>query len=165
MLMIWVDYVIVGVIVLSALVSLIRGFIREAVSLLTWVVAFWVSWTFFRDLAEVFAPWFDTPSVRLGISFVILLLLTLIIGAVVNFFLGQLVDRTGLTGTDRLFGVVFGVARGVLLVAIIVLLAGLTPLPEDSWWKESQLIVYLQELAIWMRGFLPPDIAESFRFS
>ena len=163
--MIWVDYVIIGIIVLSALVSLMRGFIREAVSLLTWVVAFWVSWTFFREFSEVLAPWVETPSIRFGVAFIILLLLALIIGAVVNFFLGQLVDKTGLTGTDRVFGVFFCLLRGVLLVAIIILLAGLTPLPSDSWWQESQLIVYLQELAIWMRGFLPPDIAESFRFS
>jgi len=162
--MIWVDYVIIGILGLSAMISLVRGFMREALSLAAWVLAFWVSWTFFRELA-VQLDWFSVPSVRLGAAFAILFIATLMVGALVNFLMGQLVDRTGLSGTDRLIGMFFGAARGAVLVAMLVLLAGLTPFPNDPWWGDSQLIGYFQELAIWLKELLPPDIGEKFNFS
>ncbi|HEC17191.1 MAG TPA: CvpA family protein [Sedimenticola sp.] len=162
--MIWVDYVIIGIMALSALISLVRGFMREALSLAAWILAFWVSWTFFRDLAIHFEPWIDVPSVRLGVAFLLLLLSTLIVGGLVNYLVGQLVEKTGLTGTDRMIGVLFGAARGALLVGIMVLLAGLTAIPADPWWHESLLIGYFQDLALWLRDLLPPDIAAKFRY-
>ncbi len=161
--MIWVDYVILGIIGLSAVISLIRGFMREALSLAAWVLAFWVAWSFFRQLA-LQLDWFTVPSVRLAAAFLILFLTTLILGALVNYLVGQLVDKTGLSGTDRMIGILFGAARGAILVAILVLLAGLTPFPNDPWWKESQLIGYFQELALWLRQLLPADIGEKFNF-
>lgn len=161
--MIWIDYVILGIIGLSALISLIRGFMREALSLAAWVLAFWVAWTFFRRLA-LQLDWFTVPSVRLGAAFLILFLTTLMLGALVNYLVGQLVDKTGLSGTDRMIGILFGAARGAILVAMLVLLAGLTPLPNDPWWRESQLIGYFQELAIWLKQLLPADIGEKFNF-
>ncbi|PLX63525.1 CvpA family protein [Sedimenticola selenatireducens] len=161
--MIWIDFVILGIIGLSAIISLIRGFVREALSLAVWVLAFWVAWTFFRTLA-LQLDWFTVPSVRLGAAFLILFIATLMLGALVNFLVGQLVDKTGLGGTDRLIGILFGAARGAILVAILVLLAGLTPFPNDPWWKESQLIGYFQELAVWLKQLLPADIGEKFKF-
>lgn len=161
--MIWVDYVIIGIIGLSALISLVRGFMREALSLVVWILAFWVAWTFFRELAQ-HLTWFSVPSVRLGVSLALLFLVTLMVGGLVNFLVGQLVDKTGLTGTDRLIGMLFGAARGILLVTLLILLAGLTPLPDDPWWKSSQLIEYFQELAVWLKTFLPEDIGEKFKY-
>ena len=162
--MIWIDYIILGIIGVSTIISLIRGFVREAMSLVVWVLAFWVAWTFFRELA-VELEMFSVPSVRLGVAFAILFLATLIIGALINYLVGQLVDKTGLSGTDRLIGMLFGAARGALLVAVLVLLAGLTPFPEDPWWQESQLVGYFQELATWLKTLLPEDIGEKFRFA
>jgi membrane protein required for colicin V production len=163
--MTWFDYLIIAVIAISAIISLWRGFIREAFSLAVWVLAFWVAWSFFRDLAPHLADWIDTPSIRLGLSFAALMIVTLVVGGLVNFLLAQLVDYTGLSGTDRLIGMVFGGARGVLLVAALVLLAGLTPLPEDPWWQSSVLVPYFEELALWLRDLLPSDIAERFRYA
>ena len=162
--MIWVDYVIIGIIGLSSLISLIRGFVREALSLVVWVLAFWIAWMFFRDLA-LHMDWISVPSLRLGLSFALLFVAALIVGGLVNYLVGQLVDKTGLTGTDRLIGMLFGAARGILLVGVLVLLAGLTPLPEDPWWKSSQLIPYFQELAVWLKSLLPENIGERFRFA
>lgn len=162
--MIWVDYAIFGIIALSALISLVRGFMREALSLAAWVLAFWVAWMFFRDLA-LHLEWITLPSARLIAAFALLLIATLMVGGLVNFLMCQLVEKTGLSGTDRLIGVLFGAARGALLVAILVLLAGLTPFPNDPWWQQSELIAYFQELAIWLRGLLPPDIGGKFNFA
>ena len=162
--MIWVDYVIVGIVGLSAVISLVRGFVREAISLVTWIAAFWIALLFFRDLAVQLEPWIEVQSLRLGAAFAILLLLSLLLGGALGYLMGQLVDKTGLSGTDRLIGVLFGLARGAVLVAILVLLAGLTPFPDDPWWQSSRLIPYFQQLAVWLQSLLPPDIAGKFSY-
>ena len=162
--LIWVDFVILGVIGLSALFSLLRGFIREAFSLAVWILAFWVSWTFFRDLSLRMEGFINTPSVRLGVAFAILMILSLTVGGLINYLVIRLIKSTGLSGSDRFIGMFFGIARGVVLVAVLVLLAGLTPLPQDPWWQDSVLIPYFQELAIWLRDLLPPEVADRFQF-
>jgi membrane protein required for colicin V production len=163
--MTWFDYSIIAVIAISALISLARGFVKEAMSLGVWVLAFWVSWSFFRDLAPRLADWIDTPSVQLGVAFAILMVVVLMVGGLITFLVSKLVEHTGLSGSDRLIGMVFGAARGVLLVAALVLLAGLTPFPNDPWWQESILPPYFEELALWLRDLLPQDIAERFRYA
>lgn len=163
--MIWVDYAIVGVVALSAIISLIRGFVREAISLATWIAAFLIAWLFFRELAVQLEPWIDAPSIRLGAAFFILLIACLILGGLIGYLAGKLVDKTGLSGTDRMIGAVFGTARGMVLMAILVLLGGLTPLPKDDWWQHSLLIPYFQDLAVWLQSLLPPDLAEKFHYA
>lgn len=162
--LIWVDLVILGLILLSALISLIRGFIREAFSLAVWVLAFWISWMFFRDFALQMQSFIETPSVRLGVAFALLMILSLTAGGLINYLIIRLVQSTGLSGSDRFIGMIFGAARGVLVVAVLVLLAGLTPLPQDPWWQESRLLPYFEELALWLKEMLPPEVAEKFQF-
>ena len=160
----WLDTALIGIILVSALISLFRGFVREAFSLAIWILAFWISWSFFRDLEPRFQPWIGSPTVRLGLAFGGLMLVSLLIGGMVNYLLIQLIERTGMSGTDRFIGMIFGAARGVLVVAVLVLLAGLTTLPQESWWQQSRLMPYFQELAFWLRDLLPKDMAEYFRY-
>lgn len=162
--MLWIDILIIAIIALSAIISLIRGFVQEALSLATWIAAFTLAWFFFRPLAVELEPWIDVQSIRLGVAYAIILLLVLILGGVVNHFMKVLVDTTGLSGTDRLIGIFFGVARGAVVVAILVLLAGLTPFPNDNWWQASRLIPYFQDMALWLKSFLPDDIAANFHY-
>lgn len=154
----WLDYSIIGVILLSILISLIRGFFREAFSLVTWVAAFWVAFTFYGILAELLVKHFHSPTVRMIVAFGVLFVASLIIGALVNFLIGQLVDRTGLSGTDRLLGVIFGCARGVMLVTILLMMARLTPLPTEDWWKGSMLIPQFHPLETWLQGYMPQSM-------
>lgn len=162
--MIVVDYIILGIIALSAIISLFRGFVKEAFSLFIWISAFWLSWMFFRDVSAFLIQWISLPSARLGISFALIMIVVLIIGGIIGYLLSKLVEHTGLSGTDRLLGVFFGVARGVVIVAILILLAGLTPMPEDPWWKESLLIGHFQEISVWLKELLPEDIAQYFSY-
>lgn len=159
-----VDYGIVAIIALSAAVSVVRGFVREALSLAGWILAFWVALSFTRDLAVRLDSYVPLPSARLALAFLALFLVTLLLTALVNFLAGQMVEKTGLSGTDRMLGVVFGVIRGAVIVAILVLLAGFTAVPQDAWWSRSYLIHHFQELALWIRGFLPPDFAAQIRY-
>ncbi|MGZ4960410.1 MAG: CvpA family protein [Methylomonas sp.] len=156
---VWIDYVIAGIICVSAVMGLVRGFVREAFALLTWIVAAWVGMQYSRDLSPILQNTISYPSARIALAFAILFLATLILGGLINFLLSQLVEKTGLTGSDRLVGMVFGIVRGAVLVAVLVMLAGLTPLPEDPWWKQSLLIPPFQSLAIWLKDHIPSSLA------
>ena len=152
--MVWVDYVIPGIIVFSALFSLMRGFVREALSLIGWVAAFWLALRYANPLAELFLSSITIPSLRIITAFTILFVLTLM--------LADLVKRTGLTSTDRAVGVVFGVARGAVVVSMLVLLAGLTSLPQDPWWGESMMIGHFEHVALWLQTNIAPEINGAF---
>ncbi|ADJ28376.1 CvpA family protein [Nitrosococcus watsonii] len=163
--MIWIDYAIIGIIFLSGFFSLARGFVKEALSLIAWVAAFWIGLNFSPQIAEWLADLISiSPSLRLVIAFLMLLLATLLFSAIVNHFIVKLVQTTGLTGTDRILGLAFGITRGVAITTVLVILAGMTPIPQESWWQNSRLLNYFQGLALWVRSFMPPDIAGHIQF-
>ena len=160
----WVDLVIVGIVLVSVFISLVRGFVREALSLVGWVIAFWVSLSFSTRFAQLFTTAIQDPTFRLIAAFSSLFVLTLLASMVANFFAGQLVKRTGLTNVDRFAGVIFGFMRGVLLVSVLVLLAGLTALPKIAWWENSLLMSNFETIALWLSDFLPSDVAKNFKY-
>ncbi len=160
----WVDYAILVIIAVSVAISLLRGFTREALSLAGWIIAFWVALTFAPNLDGLLKSHVDTPSLRLAVGFAILFFATLFLAALLNYLAVQLIKKTGLSGTDRMIGVFFGVARGALVVAVLVLIGGLTPMPQDSWWRESVLMHYFQDMAVWMRHYLPPELASNIKY-
>lgn len=150
----WVDYAVIGVIVLSAVVSFARGLVREAISLVVWVAAFVVSFTLSPTLA-VYLRFVHTSSLRLLCAFVLLFISILIAGTLLTFLFSQLIDQIGLSEVDRFLGGLFGMARGILLISILVLLATFTIVTKDAWWCESQLLPYFYGTANWLRDFLP----------
>ena len=162
--MIWIDYAIICLISISLIIGLFRGLVREAFALVTWGVAFWVGLTFSTHFATLLQKSISDPSARMATAFIALFLLTLILGAIINKLLSVLIDKTGLTGTDRMAGLIFGIARGVFLIIILVMLAGLTPLPESSWWKESQLLPLFQALAVWLKLHMPDGMASYLNY-
>ncbi|MCP5151528.1 MAG: CvpA family protein [Ectothiorhodospiraceae bacterium] len=162
--MIWADYVILAVIGVSSVLSLLRGFVREALSLLGWILAFWVSLTFTPMVAGLLESQVAAPSLRQAMAFAALFVSTLVASGLVVWLVGALMDKAGLSGTDRVLGMVFGAARGILVVALLVLLAGLTALPRDAWWQQSVLLGHFEAAALKMRSLLPPDIAQHFEY-
>jgi membrane protein required for colicin V production len=158
----WVDLIIIAIIVISALISLVRGFVKESISLASWVVAGFIALRYFAALADVLEPYIESPTIRSGTGFAILFVCGLIVGAIINFMAGQLVSKTGLSGTDKSLGVVFGAARGIIIVIMLVLLAGLTPMPSESWWKDSTMVEYFASMASWIKDIMPDDVASRF---
>jgi membrane protein required for colicin V production len=151
----WTDYIIIAIITISTLISLMRGFTSEAVSLLTWIIAVIIAFKFSGMVSGFLSNMIKTPSVRLIISFVLLFICILIFGAILNYFFTVFVNKTGLSSTNRLLGMVFGFARGVLLVAIFILFARFTSVIKDPWWSSAQLIPYFQGISDWLQRFVP----------
>ncbi|WP_395375031.1 CvpA family protein [Marinicella sp. W31] len=160
----WFDLTIISVIGLSVIVSLFRGLIREVLSLLIWIGAFWLAWHFVDDGAELIVNWVDLPSARHLIAFVALFLAALIVGGIINYLVGQLISKTGLAASDRFFGMFFGLARGVVAVTAIVFFVKATPLSQDPWWQQSRLAPYFSDLAEWARERMPAEISAYFKF-
>ncbi|MGR8935279.1 MAG: CvpA family protein [Gammaproteobacteria bacterium] len=157
--MIWIDYSIVGIIIFSLLIGILRGFVKEVLAIATWIAAIWVGFNFSRPFAALLETQISHPTARLAAAFGLLILVTLILGAMIGFLLNEVMKKAGLSGADRFIGMFFGIARGVLLVSILILLAGFLPLPQEPWWKESQLIPHFQRLALWLRHYIPSGLA------
>lgn len=146
----WIDWAILIVIGLSAGISLLRGFVREALSLAGWVLAFFVAKGFYQEFSSLLNSYIDTPSLRYAVSWAALFVLTLTISGLVNYVLGQLIEKAGLSGMDRIMGMAFGALRGILIVSVVILiLREFTPVKQDSWWKKSQLIPHVEILSNW----------------
>ena len=161
--MLWIDYIIIGTIALSAIISLFRGFVKEVFSLLSWIVAFWVAMRYGAEVAEQVFSMVSTPSARSLLGYLSTFLVVLIVGALFSHFMTLLVKQTQLQGTDRALGFIFGGARGVLLVTVAVMLAKMTPLDQDPWWQESQLISYFENLGVWVQQQLPEEAAQKLQ--
>ena len=156
----YADYIVLAIIAISILVGAIRGFVKEAFSLAVWAAAFLIAFQYSGALAIHLEGHIALPSARTSLAFAGLFLSVLLVGGLLTFLVGKLVEKTGLSGTDRLLGGVFGGVRGVALVIAIMLFAGLTPIPQDPWWQQSRAIQSLMPLAEWSTAYLPDYILE-----
>ncbi len=150
-----VDYVIVAIVALSTIISLVRGFLKEVISLVIWALGFWIAIKFYETFAATLEPHIANIVIRQATSFAVIFLLILILGALFNYLLSFVIAKSGLSGTDRLLGTFFGCARGILLVAVVLLLISATAFVQDEWWKKSVLIPHFQVVVDWLRVFLP----------
>ncbi len=142
------DAAILLIIAVSMFIGLRRGFTREAFSLVSWLAAFVVARMFGPGLEVMLENSVDTPSARTAIAFGLLFAATLVVGALVNHLLGELVRVTGLSSTDRMFGTVFGAVRGMVLVVVLVALAKHL-FAQDPWWRDSALVPMFAMMEDW----------------
>lgn len=141
-----IDWIIIGVIFLSVIISAVRGFIKEALSLIIWILGFILASVFYLKLAPLLEGIVVTASLRAIVSWLLIFTGVLLIGALINFLINKLVESTGLSGTDRLIGTIFGAVRGLVVVmAFIIILPKALPVKEDNWWRESLLIPYFEK--------------------
>ena len=161
-----IDLAVLAVIVLSAFISFMRGFFREAVSLAMWVMAILITLTFTAQFSTLLPDTIEPAAARASISSMILFFGTLAIGTIISWLFQRIVDSASLTKIDRFAGVAFGMARGCILVILLVLAAHLTPaMKQEVWWRESATMPYFEKAARYLHAQLPATIATHFDFS
>jgi membrane protein required for colicin V production len=160
----WLDIALLGVVGLSTLVGVWRGFVVEVMSLAVWIAAFWIAFAFGEQAALLFEGTVQAAGARLFLGYAMLFIAALIVGGLATWLMGKLVKSTGLSGTDRLLGLGFGLMRGAALACVGVLLFGFTPLPQTPEWRNSQVLPGFQLGAEWLRGWLPQAVAQHVRF-
>jgi len=159
-----IDYIILGILLVSTGISFMRGFVREILSLVAWVLAVWIAVSFTPQVSILIENQVTNESIRLVVAFLGLFISTLFVASLTNTLLSQLVKKTGLSGTDRLVGLIFGLARGGVIVSVIVLVVGITNIPQETWWQESTLLSHFETMAIWLKGNFPADMSTQFAY-
>ncbi len=163
--MTWFDLTVCAIVGLSLLLGLVRGVVRELLGLVAWVAALLLA----RALAPAAAAWLPVavrPEVlRLGIAFVAVMVLALVVLAVITMLVSALIKAAGLSLADRVLGAVFGVVRGLLIVLVAVVVAGLTPVPRDTAWRSSVLVPAFETAALWLSPWLPVPIGSRLKYT
>ena len=142
----WIDYFLLAILLVSLIAGLIRGFAKEVLSLITWILATLVSIAYSATLATLLAPYLHTPLIARIASFFSLFVACIIVGALFNMLIGSMIRRVGLSGLDRSLGLVFGLARGGLLVVVLLWAGHLTTIIQQTAWQKAVLIPYLLPL-------------------
>lgn len=158
------DYAVLLIIGLSVLLGVIRGMVREVLALAGWVIAFLVANVFAADLAPLLPAAVSGESLRLLVAFAALFVITLLITGLVSVLASELVKSLGLGVVDRVLGVLFGLARGLLIVMVAVLLAGLTSLPRQPFWRQAALSGPLETVANGIKPWLPRELSKRIRY-
>lgn len=154
------DWAILAITLLSAVVGVYRGFIRETLSLISWILAIWAAFSFSEFASVYFEPYLESPALRLVAAFAAIFVVTLLILSILSFLLHRVLAVSGIAGTDRVLGGLFGIVRAVVLVSVVLLLARLPDYPQQPWWKQSLLIEQLNPVVEFFHDLLPPDIAK-----
>ncbi len=157
----WIDNVIMGVIAFSVLLGAIRGFVRESMSLITWVTAITIGILFCEDVAS----WFTGISiigVRLLVAFLLIALIVLICGGILNHLISKIISTTRFTLPDRIVGILFGFARGCCIIAITILILQQTPVADDKSWQQTLLIPKFEPIALWLKDRFPQDLLKQY---
>ncbi len=146
----WLDIVFLAIVAISTGISIFRGFIKEVLSLLAWIAAFFIAKHFYMQAETYLASSIDNPTARSVLAWLGLFLGSLLTFGLINHFIAKLVSKLGLSSVDRMLGMAFGALRGVLIITIVILsLKHLTPLPEEPWWQHSRLLPEFETLGDW----------------
>ena len=156
----YVDIGIVVVILLTALVGMIQGFVWMIIFLVTWITAIFLAVTYSEELSQALPINLSNELIQTGIAALLIFLGVLLAGALVNFLFGKAIKAIGIGAIDRIFGTALGIALGVLILSLLTMLAGMTPFPDQDIWKTSSLVPKLEESAVWVKSFVPPELDE-----
>lgn len=158
------DFAVLGVIALSLLMGGWRGVVSEILALVAWVAAFIVARTWGAGAGELVAAGVAETLWRQVAGFVAVFVAVLVLFALARWLASLLLKAVGLRPLDRMLGAAFGIVRGVLVVWVMVLLAGLTALPQQIWWRQAMLAPPLETAVVAAKPWLPPDLAKRIRY-
>lgn len=158
------DCTVVAVLVLSSLLGLWRGLVSEVLALLAWLAAFVAARMWGTVAAEALSVWLHDAALRQVLGFIAVFVATLVLFGILRLFLSRLLRVVGLGLVDRFLGMLFGIARGLLIVLFGTLLGGLTELPRQAWWREAMLAAPLETAVLALKPWLPVQVAQRVRY-
>ena len=153
-----IDIFIAVAIVISIVVGLIRGFVKEAISIAALLFAIWAALYFGPSVGDVSENWFKSEELQMWFGRVLVFLVILSLGGLLGWGISKLVRLSVLSGMDRLLGSAFGVARGILLVAVAIIGGQFAGFDNDNWWLQSKLIPHFEVVADWIKVMAPEGL-------
>ena len=152
------DFVLLAILAISVVLGLLRGLLKEVLSLVAYASAFLAAIWWGPTVSDWSGQWISQPFVSMALAYLGVFIAVLLSIGFVNMALSALLSKTGLTPADHGLGAMFGLLRGVLFVLILVILAGYTPLPEESWWKNAMFSKQVVGVVQQIKLRLPPPV-------
>ncbi|NLY27044.1 MAG: CvpA family protein [Alcaligenaceae bacterium] len=152
------DYLVLAVLAVSALLGFMRGLIKEVLSLVAYAVAFMAAVWWGARVSGWLEPWVENTLLRTGLAYGVVFICVLLLVGLINITLATLVERTGLTPADNGMGALFGLARGLLIILVLVSLGGYTDLPAEPWWRDAAFSPLIIQAIQQIKPALPPTI-------
>ena len=152
------DLLLIVILLISMVMGVMRGFFRELLSMVGWIVAIWVAW----EYSYLLAPYMGgelSVKVKIWVSRVILFIGVLILALLIGNLVGMIVERSALSVPDRSLGMLFGFVRGIILIGLVVMIAQVLQMPDQPWWDNSKLVPYGTAVADWMQQFLDAGVS------
>jgi len=149
----WADVFIVLICLGSTGFGAWRGFAKEALSLVTWLAAIWLAWRFAWLIEPLLGEWVVAPELKVWAARGVIFVLVLILGGLIAWLVRALIRHTGLSGTDRVLGSLFGLGHGAIMVGIGVIVLEFAGLDGDPWWREAKLRPYGHQIAAGIRYY------------
>lgn len=162
--MTWFDITVFAVVGVSILLGVMRGLVKEVMALASWLVAFLLAKQFAGAAAEFVPASIAAQPLRVAIGFVVILVASLLVLWVATFLATELLKATGLSAADRMMGAAFGFVRGLFIVVVAVMVAGLTSLPKHPGWRNAWLSPPFEAVALAARSWLPESVKSSVKF-
>jgi len=153
------DYIVLVILGVSAILGMVRGLVKEVLSLLAFAVAVLAAVWWGTAASTALSAFIENAFLRTAAGYGAVFIIVLLLVGLLNLTLAGLIERTGLTPADHGLGAVFGLARGALIVFILVALAGHTELPQESWWQEARLSGAAVAAVQQSRAMLPPSLS------
>lgn len=162
------DYAIWALLFLSITIGIIRGFVREVIALLAWIAAFIISTLYSVSFAALFIsppanagtkPIDYMPMAAIIISYLTLFIGTLICGSILKFIVNYIVEGSGLSVVNRLLGAILGLARGAVIVIVVMFFLTYTALVKQALWKDSKMVVLFQPTVKWVTVMAQPYVS------
>jgi membrane protein required for colicin V production len=151
--MTWIDYAIIAICVASAAFGFWRGFVKEAIAIVTWLVAIVLAWQGAWLVEDRLGEWSAAPELRIWAARAIIFIGVLILGGLLAWTLRALIRKSGLSSTDRSLGAFFGLARGALLVGLLAIVIDVADLETESWWADARLRSVSEQVAEGIRYY------------
>ena len=154
------DWIIAVIFLFSVIIGVMRGFIKEALSIASWILAFWLANTFCTQVGEYIGQFVDIPAAafRVSVGFAVIFIGTLFLFSIISYIVSKVLVKGAIKGTDRVLGIFFGVIRAGAIVVVILLVARGLGMDNNDWWQNSNFLSYFEPTANYVEQLLPEQL-------